>query len=171
MENTTKKWLWGIILIGLLPILYFFQQYLQYEKEELYKVRGVYQRMELKQDRIYRLKLHLKNDPNVYVLDKVSYRAWKKYPFLNQIKRGDSLNIEIKKSKAALCEDKEADFIYAVTIGNQKRDFLSLEDYNIYQKVEFIKFYIFWGVAFMIFLYLNFLKKKTPKIEEVAESV
>ena len=162
MKISTKQKIWGIGLLALLPILYFIQGKQIVSEELLQEMEVVFQNARIKQDRIYRGQLFFKNQEDNFVTNPVTYKAWDRIPFQNKVKAGDVLFIKIFKKEAALLKNGQEDKINLVAITAQKneRNYLSLEDYNLYHQLSFMKFYVFWGMAFMIYLFQLFRSNK-----------
>ena len=158
--NTRNK-IWGVVLVLLLPLLFFLQSKQTFRAEALYEVKGVYKKMKLKQHRIYKLQLSLKDHEDNFILDKSSYGAWEKHQFKNIVKSGDSLSLFIPQTKMALLNNNQEDLIQMMAMKNRHVTFLKLEEFNLFRNLNFIKFYVFWGIAFIIWLYLVFFNKRT----------
>ncbi len=135
-----------------------------YDADKLHFITGIYHKMILKEHRNYRLQFFLKNNEDIFVCDPVIYPAWSKHNFINNIGIGDPVKIGIGEEDASLLNNGQSDFINLVFMSGsglrkQQLVFIDAEKYNLYRKMSFIKFYIFWLLGLLVFLYLKFYWK------------
>ncbi len=157
-SSKSRKSLFLALLFVSLPAIIFFQNKSFYSNEDVVEIQGDFERLRLKQHRIYKVQLKLKNDPNNYVLDHTIYPAWEKFGFRKQVKFGHEISMTIAAKDKSKLGNQEEDLIHILAMKDQSQNYLKLEETNLYRKLSFIKFYIFWGIALMIYLYMTFYK-------------
>lgn len=146
--------------------IYIYQQTLTLSKTNLHTFEGVYQKMDLKKDRTYPLKIYLEKYNNVYVLNKNTYKAWKKHRFKSDIKAGALLQISIKKENRPLqTNNNQANLIEVITLKNNDTYYLSLANYNTFQKGGLFKFYLIAALVLAVYFVAKKLQAKVIKLE------
>lgn len=171
---TSNQKILAFILLVSLPLIFFLQKKSMYDKKDIHYVKSTYAKMILKKHRNYRLQFHVANHEDVFVCDPVIYPAWEKYAFINNIGIGDSIIVGIHNEYAPLLNDGKADFINLAHMSGRdvkkhKLILLTVDRYNLYRSMSFIKFYVFWGIGLMILLYWKFYWKGANQVIEQKE--
>jgi len=145
--------------------IYLYQQTLTLSKTSLHTFEGVYKKMDLKKDRTYPLKIHLKKDKNIYVLNKNTYKAWEKHRFISDVKAGALLQLSIKKKNIEQINNKQANLVEVITLKNNNTYYLTLANYNTFQKGGLFKFYLLSALVLAVYFVWRKLQTKAIKVE------
>jgi len=149
-----------LIIIG---GIYSYQKTLRLSNDDVDAVEGVYEKMDLRQDKVYPLRLHLEEYQDVFVLDENTYRAWLKHDFLETVNKGSKLKLTIKSTDAFLLRNNSPNFIRIITIDSRNKTYLSLSDYNLYQKGGLMKLYLAASVLFILYYIIRFFQNRVIK--------
>ena len=160
-KHSSTRLLWGIGLLALLPLLLFMQKRQTVPLDASHKMTVKYKEGLVNKHRIYKVQLFFEGHEDNFILDNVTYKAWRKRLFIKKIKKGDFVEIMIPQKKMPLLNNGKEDRIKLLGVKEVGTDtyFITPEDYNLYRQLDFVKFYVFWGIAFMIYIIAFFRRK------------